>query len=74
MNWNKEEITKWLHTHDVYGQKTMRQHGEFMNAFIDEANKHNDTAADRKLYRVGLKIIDAGSFEKRKKLMTELED
>jgi len=60
IEWNKEGIVRWMHEHDVYGQKTPSEQQIFENTFVDEAIKHQVTAMDRKLYRKGLKVVKGG--------------
>ena len=74
MEWTKEGIVRWLYMHDIYGQKTPSEQRAFENAFIDEANKHQDTAYDRKLYRKALKIIEARGKDRERKIQSFLQE
>ena len=73
MNWNKEGIMRWLYMHDVYGQKTPSEQRTFEDAFIKEANKHQDTSMDRKLYRGALKIVQASGKNQEQKIQSFLQ-
>ena len=73
MEWTAEGIVRWLYMHDIYGKKTPSEQRAFENAFIDEANKHQDTATDRKLYRGALKIIQAHGKDKERKIQSFLQ-
>jgi len=73
MEWTKEGIMRWMHMHDVYGTKTPSEQRTFESAFIAEANKHQDTAMDRKLYRKGLKIVEARLKNKEQKIQAFLQ-
>lgn len=64
---------RWLHMHDVYGRKSPAEQRAFENSFIKEANKHQDTAMDRKLYRGALKIVEAGGKDKERKIQSFLQ-
>lgn len=59
MEWTKASIMRWMHEHDIYSQRTPSERATLQELFIVEANKHQETAIERKLYRKGLKIIEA---------------
>lgn len=56
--WSHASIMDWMRKNSVLdSQLTQNERKAITAAFIEVANKHQDTPANRRMYRSGLKVI-----------------
>ncbi|MCK5013656.1 MAG: hypothetical protein KAS66_07540 [Candidatus Omnitrophica bacterium] len=65
ITWTKAGIMDWMVSNKVLEPKTASAMKKLEDRFIVEANKHQDTSEDRKLYRVAKKLIESGKVDSK---------
>ena len=71
--WTKKGIVNWLNKSNVLLETDSSKIQRNVKFFIAEANKHQDTREDRKLYRGALPIVENGALATKESIKLFME-
>lgn len=66
ITWTKIGIQEWMDEQKVLYALPKKQRDTIYSYFIKEANKHQDSSYDRKLFRAALPLVEGGSGTPKK--------
>ena len=73
ITWTKKGIINWMNKSNVLLETSPQKIKQNVNFFIREANKHQNSSQDRKLYRFALPVVEKGVLATKQSIKRFME-